>query len=275
MIVSVLFSQKPPMVDSSTATDNYLVESSDSSSESSDSEQEETVLADQSSQAAIAISDTPSDRYFKVILLGDSNVGKTSLVYRVATGGFKPDFKATVGLDFVTRTFMLPDNGNPPNKSALHNTSVSERQVPVGVQFWDTAGTERYRSITRQYFKKSDGAILLYDVTDTRSFVNLRRWLQMLQDAADEDNVTVLICGTKVDLVEADHNARAVTGQTAKQLAEPFGAMFAEISSLTGSNVDQTLLRFLQEIKRKDDKRIRDAVDGVSVSQPSKINCCS
>ncbi|VDD95818.1 unnamed protein product [Enterobius vermicularis] len=119
-------------------------------------------------------SETPLDRIFKVVFVGDSAVGKTCFLHRFCHNRFKPLFNATIGVDFTVKTIKVKDKF-------------------VAVQLWDTAGQERFRSITKQYFRKADGVIIMYDVTSEQSFLNVRNWITSVQAGVDENCILCLV----------------------------------------------------------------------------------
>ncbi|NXA38229.1 RAB44 protein, partial [Eudromia elegans] len=119
------------------------------------------------------------DHLFKVILVGNSSVGKTSFLRRFCEDRFFPGTAATVGVDYSVKTVTV-DNSQ------------------VTLQLWDTAGQERYRSITKQFFRKADGVIVMYDITAKDTFTDVKQWLVSIEEAAEE-NVPVLLLGNKTD----------------------------------------------------------------------------
>lgn len=123
------------------------------------------------------------ERVYKVIFIGDSSVGKSSLITRFCSGEFKPGLKSTIGVDFHTRSILVEDQS-------------------VCLQCWDTAGQERYRAITRQYFRKTDAVIVVYDITSEKSFLNAREWLDSAVEGAHE--AILLLIGNKLDLAQDD-----------------------------------------------------------------------
>uniref|UniRef100_A0A3P8SA53 Calcium release activated channel regulator 2A n=1 Tax=Amphiprion percula TaxID=161767 RepID=A0A3P8SA53_AMPPE len=135
------------------------------------------------------------DRLFKVVLVGNSSVGKTSLLRSFCEGRFHPSTTATVGIDYSVKTLTL-DN------------------MQVAMQLWDTAGQERYRSITKQFFRKADGVVVMYDVTVEESFKAVQPWLTNVQEAAGE-GIPILLLGNKMDM-DGD---REVSFKDAEQLA--------------------------------------------------------
>lgn len=142
----------------------------------------------------------------KVVVLGDSAVGKTSLALRFVTGTFKLDTDSTVGASFVTKT-------------------IEERGVKVKFNIWDTAGQERYRSIVRMYYKDVNAALLVYDITKPQSFSNLERWYAELKKHV-EDDVVVIIVANKDDLVSEE----AIGIESAKTFATRIGAKYLRTS---------------------------------------------
>uniref|UniRef100_A0A8C6KNX7 Calcium release activated channel regulator 2A n=1 Tax=Nothobranchius furzeri TaxID=105023 RepID=A0A8C6KNX7_NOTFU len=135
------------------------------------------------------------DRLFKVVLVGNSSVGKTSLLRSFCEGRFHPSTTATVGIDYSVKTLTL---GN----------------MQVAMQLWDTAGQERYRSITKQFFRKADGVVVMYDVTVDESFKAIRPWLSSVQEAAGE-GIHILLLGNKMDM----EREREVSFRDAQQLS--------------------------------------------------------
>ncbi|KAL1529943.1 hypothetical protein AB1Y20_000871 [Prymnesium parvum] len=151
----------------------------------------------------------------KVILLGDANVGKTSLLHRVKEGNFsEAGTQPTIGCSFCTHSVVLGD------------TSVS-------LAIWDTAGQEKYRSFTRQYYRGASAAALVYDITNHETFEGARRWLKDLR--SELEDVVVVLVGSKCDLWES----RQVDKAVASQLADTEGAEHIECSAKEGTNVDE------------------------------------
>lgn len=139
------------------------------------------------------------DYVFKIVLIGDSAVGKSQLLSRFARNEFSLDSKATIGVEFQTRTLMID-----------HKT--------VKAQIWDTAGQERYRAVTSAYYRGAVGAMLVYDITKRQTFDHLSRWLEELRGHADS-NIIIMLIGNKCDL----GNLRAVPIDDAKEFAQREG----------------------------------------------------
>ncbi|XDV24831.1 hypothetical protein PO909_028875, partial [Leuciscus waleckii] len=157
-------------------------------------------------------------RLFKVILVGNSSVGKTALLRRFCDGQFHSATSATVGIDYSVRTLNLGDGH-------------------VALQLWDTAGQERYRSITKQFFRKADGVVVIYDITMEDSFRSVRPWLTSIQEAVG-DPLPVMLLGNKSD----QENEREVQTKEADMLAEETNLMFYECSAYTGANVLEAMI---------------------------------
>ena len=164
------------------------------------------------------------DMIFKVVLIGDTSVGKTNILSKYLTNEFDPDSKATVGVEFGTKNFKIEDN-------------------IVKVQIWDTAGQERYRSITNAYYKGAKGSLLVYDITNPKTFESIDRWLSDLKVNGDE-NISVVLVGNKSDL-ESD---RKVSTQQGKEKAEFYKLAFLETSALNGNNIDKAFNELITDV---------------------------
>ncbi|XP_053719014.1 EF-hand calcium-binding domain-containing protein 4B isoform X1 [Synchiropus splendidus] len=189
------------------------------------------------------------DRLFKVVLVGNSSVGKTSLLRSFCEGHFQPSTVATVGIDYSVKTLTL-DN------------------MQVAMQLWDTAGQERFRSITKQFFRKADGVVLMYDVTVLESFRAVKPWLENIKDAAEE-GIPVLMLGNKMDM----DGERAVTFREAEQLALENKVMFYEVSAFTGKFVTESLTHLARVLMEQED-RVRDTTIVLSAQPLRRKACC-
>ncbi|XP_022054871.1 RAB11a, member RAS oncogene family, like [Acanthochromis polyacanthus] len=170
------------------------------------------------------------DYLFKVVLIGDSGVGKSNLLSRFTRNEFNLESKSTIGVEFATR-------------------SIQVEGKTVKAQIWDTAGQERYRAITSAYYRGAVGALLVYDIAKHLTYENAERWLKELQDHADS-NIVIMLVGNKSDL----RHLRAVPTDEAKAFAEKYGLSFLETSALDSSNVElafQTILTAIYDIVSK------------------------
>lgn len=167
------------------------------------------------------------DYLFKLLLIGDSGVGKSSLLLRFADDSYLETYISTIGVDFKIRTVELDGK-------------------TVKLQIWDTAGQERFRTITSSYYRGAHGIIVVYDVTDEESFNNVKQWLNEIDRYASED-VNKLIVGNKSDRA----NDKVVDSQTAKAFADEVGIPFLETSAKSAINVEQAFMTMAAEIKRR------------------------
>jgi Ras-related protein Rab-1A len=151
---------------------------------------------------------------FKLLLIGDSGVGKSSLLHRFADDIYTDSYISTIGVDFKIKTM-----------------SVGDKMVKL--QIWDTAGQERFRNITSSYYRGAQGIIVVYDITDVDSFNNVKQWLSEIDRYASE-NVDKLLVGNKSDL----EPARQVTKAMAEEFAESLQVKCIETSAKESSNVD-------------------------------------
>lgn len=167
------------------------------------------------------------DHLFKILMVGDSGVGKSSLLLRFTDDTFSENFISTIGVDFKIRT-------------------VNHEGRVIKMQIWDTAGQERFRTITSSYYRGAHGVILVYDVTDQVSFNNARQWLTEIERYAC-GHVVKLLVGNKCDLT----TKRVVDQLTGKEFADQFNLPFLEASAKDGSNVETAFRTLVKEIFEK------------------------
>ncbi|KAJ4714479.1 Ras-related protein like [Melia azedarach] len=189
------------------------------------------------------------DYVFKVVLIGDSAVGKSQILSRFARNEFSLDSKATIGVEFQTRTLVI-------------------QHKSVKAQIWDTAGQERrYRAVTSAYYRGAVGAMLVYDITRRQSFDHIPRWLEELRSHADK-NIVIILIGNKSDL----ENQRAVPTEDAKEFAEKEGLFFLETSALEATNVENAFMTVLTEIFNIVNKKNLAAGEGQSNGNPASLS---
>ncbi|XP_054881373.1 EF-hand calcium-binding domain-containing protein 4B-like [Poeciliopsis prolifica] len=188
------------------------------------------------------------DRLFKVVLVGNSSVGKTSLLQRFCDDRFHPGTCATVGIDYSVKTITV-DNSQ------------------VALQLWDTAGQERYRSITKQFFRKADGVIVMYDVTAEQSFTAVRQWLTSVKEG-NGGEIPIMLLGNKTDK-EAE---REVQKEVGERLAKDCQMTFFECSACSGANVAESMVHLARILKEQEDQQKEKTVQ--LISSPSKRRTC-
>ena len=163
------------------------------------------------------------DYLFKILIIGESGVGKTCLLLRFTEDSFTTTFLTTIGIDFKIKIINL------------------ENKL-IKLQIWDTAGQERFRTITKTYYKGAHGIILTYDVTDQDSFKNIRNWIKQIEANA-QGNVKRVLVGNKCDKPD-----RVVTEEEGKKLADDYSMNFFETSAKTSKNVTEVFYHLTKEI---------------------------
>ncbi|CAD6271571.1 unnamed protein product [Miscanthus lutarioriparius] len=205
------------------------------------------------------------DYLFKVVLIGDSGVGKSNLLSRFTKNEFSLESKSTIGVEFATRSLQVDGK-------------------VIKAQIWDTAGQERYRAITSAYYRGAVGALLVYDVTRRATFDNAGRWLRELRDHTDQ-SIVVMLIGNKSDL----RHLVAVSTEDAKEFAEAESMYFMETSALDATNVDNAFSEVLTQIYQIVSKKTVEAPEeGAAgpgkgekinvkddVSAMKRVGCCS
>jgi len=155
------------------------------------------------------------DLLFKFLLIGDSGVGKTCILYRFSDDAFNTTFISTIGIDFKIKTIEL-------------------RGKKVKLQIWDTAGQERFHTITTSYYRGAMGIMLVYDITNAKSFDNIARWLRNIDEHASEDVIKMLL-GNKCDMTDR----RVVSKECGERIAIEHQIRFLETSAKANINIDK------------------------------------
>ena len=197
---------------------------------------------------------------FKLILIGDSSVGKSNILLQYLKGRFDANSKATVGVEFGTK-----------------NIEINNKKIKI--QIWDTAGQERYRSITSAYYRGAKGAFIVYDITRKETFDNIDKWVADLKNNGD-DNISIVLIGNKSDLDER----REVSKEEGVQKSEEFKTAFMETSALNGDNVDKAFDELIEQIYQNNCSMIDDGdkveleEKGVNLNEEKEDNknkCCN
>ena len=199
---------------------------------------------------------------FKIILIGNASVGKTSIFNKFTTGDFSKIYKSTIAAEFKSK--LLKVNKNLWAKLVI----------------WDTCGTENYRSLTRQYYRGADGAIVIFDLTDQSSFNDLKKWIKDIKNYGEKD-IQIIIVGNKLDLF----NQRKVTQSQANNFCNENKYKYIEASAKDGTNLLKIFeeLTFdltnknLQKIKNEENKKSQIKNLEIMVkeeTQKEKKGCC-
>ncbi len=184
----------------------------------------------------LPIESSDPDYLLKVVLTGDSGVGKTNLLSQFTKSTFNPESKTTIGVEFATKTVKV------------HGKTVK-------AQIWDTAGQERYRAITSSYYKGANAAMVIYDITSSVSFQNVQRWLKEVRENSDQ-NIIIMLIGNKCDLAKEhkDENGntvgslRSVSLEDGEKSAERERTLFFETSAADATNVQEAFNKLIEEV---------------------------
>ena len=191
------------------------------------------------------------DIVFKILLLGDTEVGKSSFLMRYSDNVFVENYIATIGLDYKLKNIKL-DSGKT-----------------IKVQLWDTAGQEKYRTIAKNYFKGSHGILLLYDVTKVNSFENVREWIRDIKEEVSEKAILFLI-GNKIDM----EDKRKVSKEKGVELAEEYKIPFFEASAKSGENVDEVFKALYKKISEVYGDLEKENASALNKKHKNKGKCC-
>ncbi|XP_067424917.1 ras and EF-hand domain-containing protein isoform X1 [Emydura macquarii macquarii] len=202
-----------------------------------------------------------SEKAYKIVLAGDAAVGKSSFLMRLCKNEFRGNTSATLGVDFQMKRLVVDGE-------------------PTVLQLWDTAGQERFRSIAKSYFRRADGVLLLYDVTCEKSFLNVREWVDMIEDATHE-NIPIMMVGNKADLRQtvSEQGQKCVPLNYGEKLAMTYNALFCETSAKDGSNIVEAVLHLAREVRKRGDNEDTRSVTNLAEPTVKKStlmkNCCN
>ncbi|CEG42404.1 gtp binding protein [Plasmopara halstedii] len=191
-------------------------------------------------------------REVKVVLLGDTGVGKSSLVLRFVTNNFRPYSESTIGASFMSKMIVVND-------------------TPIKYQIWDTAGQEKYHSLAPMYYRGAAAAIVVYDITRKQSLTTLKNWVKELKQLGP-DNIVIAIAGNKSDLEEK----REVPASQARAYAEEIGALFIETSAKEDTNVSDLFIQISQALPTAsaESNALPEIVDPYGGNKKKSSSCC-
>ena len=178
------------------------------------------------------------DKTCQILLLGDTQVGKTCLINRYTNGVFKEEYTSTVGIDFYTK----PEEIN--NKT-------------VQVKIWDTVGQERFRALTPSFLRNAEGVVIVFDVTSQDSFDNVKGWINSIKSNLGEKIIPIIIVGNKIDM----ENMREISKEDGNKTASENGFKYFETSAKTGKGVDEAFKELVNQILDIQDKNDDEKVD--------------
>ena len=187
---------------------------------------------------------------YKILLLGDSTVGKTCFLLRYVDDSFLDLHMATIGLDYRLKTLIL------------------EEQKIVKVQLWDTAGQDKFRAITRNYYKGASGIILIFDVTNVKSYENIKKWINEIKEEISE-KVEIVLIGNKIDNVQE----RKISKEQGDKLASEIGVKFFETSAKTGEGINESVFFLVKKIF-ENDPEVKNKYQGRNLKMYNKKRKC-
>lgn len=176
------------------------------------------------------------DYVLKIIIIGDSCVGKSNLLLQFTDKRFNPLHDLTIGVEFGVKI-------------------ISYGKINYKLQIWDTAGQEAFKSITKSYYRNAIGCMLVYDVTNRKSFENISGWLDDATSLCDKNTEMVLI-GNKIDVY--DLSKRVISYEEGKQFADEHNISFFETSAINGTNVEECFTHIVSMVQKKIDSNIID-----------------
>ena len=185
---------------------------------------------------------------FKVVLVGDSFVGKTNIMSKYLKNEFHEDSKATVGVEFGSKQFNVEGHS-------------------IKAQIWDTAGQERYKAITSAYYKGAKGAFIVYDITRKNSFESIDKWINDVTAVADK-KITIVLIGNKSDL----EDQRQVTKEEGEDKANKLEVAFLETSAFSGENLEKAFQMMIKEVYNKFHEEMMAEGDGDIINGGEDIN---
>lgn len=225
-----------------------------------------------------------ADKSVKVVMLGDTGVGKSSIAHRFASGDFKPYSESTIGASFLSKTIEVPivnrvsdntdDNGEAetPSKRTERLNEPSSRRIEFRI--WDTAGQEKYHSLAPLYYRNALASIVIYDLCNKYTFTTLKKWVSELNKNGPPD-IVLAIVGNKSDL--AEH--RQVAFEDAKKYANKIGAFYIETSARDNFNVkvlfEQIAIRLPESFFNENDGQHLGSINLSQVAIQDKSGCCT
>ena len=194
-----------------------------------------------------------SIKSYKVLLLGNSYVGKTCILLRFSEDSFNENYELTIGLNYRIKTLNIDNN-------------------PIKMQIWDTSGEEKFKAIAKNFYRGAHGVLLIYDICEKNSFLDVRDWIEQIVENTDNDNMVMILCGNKCD----KEKERIITKEEGEDLAKNYGIPFFECSAKNNTNINEMFNTMAQNIYSKIGNRYSIAVKLNSNKFKKKMGkCCS
>ncbi|XP_046815553.1 ras-related protein Rab-43 [Vespa crabro] len=202
----------------------------------------------------MTMNDENFDYLFKIVLIGDCETGKTSVVQRFRSGIFIERQGTTIGVDFTIKTVLIDGK-------------------KVKLQIWDTAGHERFRTITQSYYRSADGVIIVYDITNRSTILSIQRWVEEVRRYTSS-HVLLLLIGNKCDLEDLRQVKKSEAEALCKYLPEVLQVI--ETSAKENTNIDAIFFCLASELKRRHDNRqISDNEDVIKLGVGKELSSCT
>ena len=193
-----------------------------------------------------------STKSYKVLLLGNSYVGKTCILLRFSEDTYKDDYEVTIGLNYRIKTLNIDNN-------------------PIRMQIWDTSGEEKFKAIAKNFYRGAHGVLLIYDICEKNSFLDVKSWIEQIIENTDNDNLVMILCGNKCDM----EKERNISKNEGENLANSYKIPFFECSAKENINIDEIFNTLAKNIYEKVGNRYTISVKINSNNFKKKIiKCC-
>ena len=188
------------------------------------------------------------DKKCQLLIIGDSTVGKTSILTRYTTREFNQNYLATVGLDFFKKDEIFDGK-------------------TIRIKIWDTAGQERYKALTQGYFRNAEGIMIVYDVSNLDTFENLKYWIKSIKTHIniEKDHIPTIIIGNKIDIFE-----REVTKEDAEKFAKEQNLQYFEASAKSGKGIDECIQYLVRKVLKN--QKSEDDQDSIKIGEEEAKN---
>ena len=188
---------------------------------------------------------------YKVLLLGNSYVGKTCILLRFSEDIFKENYDVTIGLNYRIKSMTVENN-------------------PIKMQIWDTSGEEKFKAIAKNFYRGAHGVLLVYDICQKNSFLDVKSWIEQIIENADNDDIVMILCGNKCD----NEKERKISKEEEENLAKNYWIPFFECSAKNNFNINEIFETMAQKIYTKVGNRQSSSVKLTSNSIKKKIGKC-